>query len=438
MIAKERSGKQSMRYGLIIAGSVFGVLLIAEVVLRIGTYLVGGPVAALARQSPVSGFVFASADPWQFDARHGFVGRPGLQFLMGSITGLSGNCSEGPNSLWPESDLGHDWEAAELRIGVFGVDDAVTQPDWNRQPWPRLLGNELSRVSGRRIAIANYSRPGVGLVQSLILAADVAPAKRMHLVVLAPTTATLSLDVVYRAVLRIEGALIPLSSSSPQLIDQPTLGGPVGPIVNERVTKSWCSQIQTAARAGMTTLLRFDRLLNELKDHASIATLVGSKSLTANWFSTKLAIYELLRLRLPLFTGVNEATRIPPRYLSDPDLGRDRRVVAAVDALRKAGIPIFVLQSPLFPELLEKRLLLNYAGQPQEYLDTLLASIATLTGHSNLRMLDELERDIGAEAAEIVNNPAGDWQLREAGTELYANLAARAMAPVVAHLPNGR
>jgi hypothetical protein len=188
----------------------------------------------------------------------------------------------------------------------------------------------------------------------------------------------------------------------------------------------------------MTTLLRFDRLLNELKDHASIATLVGSKSLTANWFSTKLAIYELLRLRLPLFTGVNEATRIPPRYLSDPDLGRDRRVVAAVDALRKAGIPIFVLQSPLFPELLEKRLLLNYAGQPQEYLDTLLASIATLTGHSNLRMLDELERDIGAEAAEIVNNPAGDWQLREAGTELYANLAARAMAPVVAHLPNGR
>jgi hypothetical protein len=438
MVTKEQSSKRLIRYGLTIIGSVFGLLLITEIVLRICTYLVGGPVAVLARQSPVASFVFASADPWQFDARHGFVGRPGLQYLMGSISGLSGNCTEGPNSLWPGSDLGPAWEAAELRIGVFGVDDAITQPEWNRQPWPSLLANELSRVSGRRIAVANYSRPGVGLVQSLILAADVAPPNRMHLVVLAPTTATLSLDVVYRALLHVEGALIPLSSSSPELIDQPMLGGPVGPVVNAKVTTSWCIQVQTAARTGMTGLLRFDRVLNELRNQADVATLLSGKSLAANWLSSKLALLELLRLRLPLFTGIRDVARSPPRYLSDPDLGRDQRVAAAIEALRKADVSTVVLQSPLFPELVEKRLLLKYAGASQQYLDTLFASIASLTGHPNLRMIDELERNIGPEAAEIVNNPAGDWQLREAGTDLYAKLAARALAPLVAQLQSGR
>jgi len=436
--AQRQDGKRLVRYGLALAGVVFFLLLIAELSLRFYTYRVGGPVTALARQSPAPSFVFVSDDPWQFDPRHGFLGRPGVQYLMGSISGLSGSCSDSPNSLWPGSDLGPDWQAADLRIGVFGADDALMQPDWNRQPWPRLLANELPRASGRRLAVANYSRPGVGLVQSLVLAADVAPAKRMDLVVLAPTTATLSLDFVYRAVLPVEGARIPLASSSPRLIDDPTLGGPAGPIVNARVTIPWCNQIQTAARTGMTGLLRFDRVLNELQGQANVAALLATRPLVANWGSPQLALFQLLRLRPPLFTGVSEAARSPPRYLSDPDLGRDHRVVAAIAALRKAGISIIVLQSPIFPELLEKRQLLKYAGAPQEYIDTLLASIANLTGHPILRMIDALEGDIGPDATEIVNNPAGDWQLRVAGTELYASLAERALTPVVTRLQSGQ
>jgi hypothetical protein len=438
MIAKEKASKQLMRRAIIIGGGVLCLLLIVEFALRFWTSLAGGPIVALARQSPVANFVFASDDPWQFDPRHGFLGRPGLQYLIGSMSGLSGGCSDTPISLWPTSDLGADWDAAELRLGVFGADDAGMQPDWNRQPWPSLLAGELARLSGRRAAVANYSRPGVGVVQSLVLAADVAPAKRMHLVVLAPTTATLALDFVYRAVLPIAGARIPLTSSSPRLLDEPTLGGPVGPIVNPRVTKSWCSQLETATRAGMTGLLRFDGVVRELRNQASVAALLGSSSLAANWFSPRLALFNLLRLRPPLFTGVGEAVRSPPRYLSDPDLGRDQRVVAAIGALRGAGIPVVALQSPLFPELLEKRLLLKYSGVSQQYLDTILASIATLTGHPILRMIDALERDIAPHAAAIVNNPADDWQLREAGVELYAHLAARALTPVLARPEKGR
>jgi hypothetical protein len=52
-------------------------------------------------------------------------------------------------------------------------------------------------------------------------------------------------------------------------------------------------------------------------------------------------------------------------------------------------------------------------------------------------MFDALERDIGAEADKIVNNPKNDWTLRVAGTELYANLAARSLLPVLLQLqPN--
>jgi hypothetical protein len=53
-------------------------------------------------------------------------------------------------------------------------------------------------------------------------------------------------------------------------------------------------------------------------------------------------------------------------------------------------------------------------------------------------MFGALERDIGAEADKIVNNPAGDWTSRIAGTELYANLAARSLLPVLSQLHSSK
>jgi hypothetical protein len=274
--------------------------------------------------------------------------------------------------------------------------------------------------------------------QSLVLAAEVAPAQSIDLVVLAPTTATLALDFVYRAVLRTQGALLPLASKSASLIDEPTLGGPVGPIVNPRVTKSWCNQIQTATRTGLTALLRFDGVLKELQDAANVAALLARKPVAANWLSPRPALLQSLRQRKPMFAGVKDVAPSPPTYLSDPDLTHDGRATAALAALHGAGIPVVALQSPLFPELLERRLLLNYAGVPQQYLDTLLASVTHLSGRPVLRMIDALDRDVDSEAADLVNNPANDWQLRVAGTELYADLAARALLPMLATLKTGR
>lgn len=431
-----KASHNHLRRVVLAVGVVLGLLLIAELTVRAWTYAIGGPVAALARQAPVRSFGFTSDDPWQFDPRQGFIGRPGVSYLMGSLTDLRGGCVQ-LDSLWPDQDLGSAWEAAEFRIGLFGAYDAIYQPDWNRHPWPALLADELFRLSGRRVAVANYSRPGVGLVQSLMLAADVAPAQRMHLVVLAPTTATLALDFVYRAVLRIGGAAMPLASGSSRLVEEPTLGMPVGPIVNAGVTKSWCSRIETAARLEMTGLLRFDRIVNELQGQATAANLLASKSLAPDWWSTTPALFNLAQLRSPLFTAVREVPRASPSTLANPDLSRDNRVTEALDLLRKAGIPVQVLQSPLFPELLDRQILVNYSGVPQEYIETLLQSITALTGHPVLRMFDALEHDIGAEAGKIVNDPRNDWNLRIAGTEFYANLAGRSLLPVLSRLqPN--
>jgi hypothetical protein len=436
MTASRTGGRHVRRVVLAVIGVVC-ILLMAELAVRGWSYVTGGPVAARARQVSVSDFVFASEDPWQFDPRHGFIGRPGLRYVMGSLTGQGGSCSNLPNSLWPASNLGPAWDAAELRIGLFGVGDAVAQPDWNGHPWPALLADELSRLSGRRVVVANYSRPGVGLVQSLVLAADVAPAQRMHLVVLAPTTATLLLDFVYRAALRIDRATMPVASSSPRLQEEPALGVPVGPIVNPRVTEWWCSRIEEATRLGMTGMLRFDGVVNELQAQASVANLLASQSLVSDWWSTTPALLDLVELRSPRFMAVREVPRMPPRYLANPDLGGDRRVTEAIDALRKAAISVQILQSPLFPELRDRQMLLDYSGVPKQFVDILLRSAATLTGHPVLRMLDALERDIGAEADQIVNNPAGDWSLRVAGTELYASLAARSLLPILSRLqPN--
>jgi hypothetical protein len=438
MTADKARSSHSRRIVFPVVG-VVGLLLIAlvaELAVRAWTYAIGGPVVALAKQAPVAGFVFASDDPWQFDPRHGFIGRPGLRYLMGSLTGLSGGCALA-NSSWPDNNLGSDWDAAELRIGLFGVDDAGIQPDWNRRPWPALLAGELSRLSGRRVAVANYSRPGIGLVQSLVLAADVAPAQRMHLVVLAPTTATSLLDFVYRAMLPIGGATMLVTSSSPRLEEEPTLGVQVGPIINARVTESWCNQLQTATRSGMTGLLRFDRVVNELQAQANVANLLRSKSLVPDWLSMQPALLNLAQLRLPLFTAVREVPRALPSYMANLDLSRDSRATEAINVFRKAGISVHVLQSPLFPELRDRQVLLNYSGASSQQYATLFQSVAALTGHPVLRMLDALQRDIGAEADQIVNNPAGDWTLRVAGTELYASLAARSLLPVISRLhPN--
>ena len=417
---------------------MIGLLLAAELGCRSYSYLTGGPVAALARQSPVAGFVFVSDDPWQFDRTQGFVGRPGLRYLIGSATGLDVGCSELPASLWPGGDLGPSWDSAELRIALFGVDDAVQQPDWNRRPWPRILAEELSRRLGRRVEVASYSRPQVGPLQALVLAADRAPAIKSHLVVLAPSTGTLSLDFTYRSVGRIEGASVPVASHSPQVNEAPEVGAPVGAIVNPRVTKAWCDEMQSARRGGVPGLLRFDSVLAELQNQANVASLLAGRSLVSDWLSPRPALLPLLHLQAPRFVRVKEVARLLPRYLSNPDLGRDRRATTAMTTLRSAGIPVVVLHSPVLPELLERKVLLKYAGVPQSYLDALVASLEGLTGHRLLRMTDVLDRDVTAEASRIVNSPQGDWQLRVAGTELYGRLAAHALAPVVATIERPR
>lgn len=436
MTANYKRGKKILRVIGRVVGVLVGLLsiaLVAELAVRAWTYAIGGPVAVLASQArEVSSFGFASQNPWQFDPRHGFVGRPGISYLVGTLTDLRGGCAE-VDSLWPEKNLGPDWEKAEIRIGLFGAYDATYRPDRNSDPWPALLAHELSRLSGRRVAVANYSRPGVGLVQSLVLAADVAPSQHMQLVVLTPTTATLALDFVYRAMEQIGGASIPVVSSSARLAEEPELGTQIGPIVEPRVTEEWCKRVEETTRLGVTGLLRLDGVVKALSAHANVAKLLATKSLVPDWGSTTPALFNLAEGRSPLFTAVREVQRVGPSTLANPDLGRDPRATGAIDVLRRAGIPIQVLLSPLFPELRDRRLL-NYSGTSQEYLDTLMQSIPPLTGHPLLRMFDVLEHDIGGEANKIVVNPPNDWTLRVAGTDLYAKLAARSLLPIVSQL----
>jgi hypothetical protein len=433
MTANKARGRRLRRGAALAVAGIVGLFLIAELAVRAWTYAIGGPVVVQARQSTLSSFVFTSDDLWQFDQRHGFVGRPGLTYLIGSLTDLNGGCAL-IHSSWPDTDLGPTWEAAEVRIGIFGGYDAVQEPDWNGHPWPTLLADELSRLSGRRVAVANYSRPSVGLVQSVMLAADLAPAQHMDLVVLAPATSTLSLDFIYRAVLSTGGIMRPLISSSSRLVEEPTLGMPVGAIVNAHVTGSFCRRIQDAAGMGITGLLRLDGVVNELQQQASVANLLGNRSLVPNWWSAMPALFKLAQLRSPLFTAVHEVPRALPSTLANPDLSRDSRMTEAIGLLGKAGISVQVLQSPLFPELRDRQTLLNYAGVAPQYFDTLLQSIVAVTGHPVLRMFDALENDIGADADKLVNNPQNDWNLRVAGTELYAKLAARSLLPVVSRL----
>jgi hypothetical protein len=428
----------SGRARAILAGTL-ALLLLIELAARAYTYMLGGAIAAQARNYPAFDFVFASDDPWRFDPTRGFVGRPGLRFIIGSVgAGSNVSCSDLPTSLWPGDDLGPDWSRADLRIAFFGPDSAVEQPDWNRQPWPSVLSAALSRLSGRRVAVANYSRPGVGPVQAAMLAAEIAPAIGSDLVVLATSTGTLALDFVYRAVLSYEGTSIPLASSSPSLSDDPHLGVPVGNVVNPSVTKGWCNQMAIAARAGMTGISRLDGTLSQLRQQAAIASLLGQRSVATNWLSFKPALSQLARGRLPSFAAFKEVKRAPPRHLSDPDLGHDNRATRAMESLSSSGIPVVVVHSPIFPEVIERRLLLKYSGESQSYMATLLGSLEKLTERKVLWITDFLPDKDALHAEKLVNNPEGDWQLRQAGADLYADLAAQALLPIATALARER
>ena len=160
--------------------------------------------------------------------------------------------------------------------------------------------------------------------------------------------------------------------------------------------------------------------------------LLAQQPLASDWTSTRPALLRLVSGAGPAFIGVRPVTRAPPRFLPDPDLDHDGRAVEAMATLRKAGIPVAVLHSPLLPELLDRQILVKFTGTSQGYVDTLLASWQRLTGRPLLRMTDLLDRETHPDPAQVVNNPQGDWQLREAGTRLYADLAARALLPTIA------
>ncbi len=428
------------RWLAVLAGVIVVLLVLAETSLRGLSYLGGGPVAGMARQTPTKSFVFTSDDPWQFDARHGFLGKPGFRYIIGSVTdGAAVNCSDLPVSPWsPDPLASPDWQKADVRIAFFGGDDATAQPDWTAAAWPVQLGAELSRRSGRSVVVANFSRPSTGPYQNLLLAGDMAPKLGAHLAVISTQTGTLAYDMVYRTSAPVEGVTMPVQSSSPEIGARPEIGAPVGAMVNRRVSKAWCNQMQIASRTGMTGLLRLDGILNELQRQADTATLLQQRPMASDWTSTDPALLRLMRGETPAFASVTPVTRIPLRYRSNPDLGKDERAVAAIAALQKAGVAVAGLHSPILPELTQRKLLLNYLGADQGYLDLLLASFGRLAGGPLLFMTDTPEASRPFDPKTLVNNPAGDWQLRAAGTEFYAAMAASALLPTIAKLPAGR
>ena len=423
---------RNKKRALTVGGVLLACVAVIEFGLRLYSYWTGGPVAALARQNPIPAFVFASADPWLFDPKHGFLGRPGLRYLMGSITnGHVDGCSDLPHTIWPGLESEPAWKAADLQIALFGVDDALAEPDWNGEPWPSILAGQLSQATGKRIVVRNYSRPSVSMLQSLVLAGEIAPATGAKLVVIATSTANLPLDFVYRTVGTIEGASVARVSSSDAIQSRPELGIPVGPLIDQRVTKIWCNQAQIMTRGSMVTLMRFDRLLNDLQEHANIVNQTGQRTLMANWTSAQPAIVRLMTGRSPVFAATSPVERVPIHYLANPNIAADQRAKSAAGALQVAAIPWIVLHSPNFAELQQRRVLLNYAGVAQTFFDAVLRSLETLGSEKLILMHEMLSSSDAYRPEALVNNPQGDWQLRVRGTELYAHMAARALLPIV-------
>jgi hypothetical protein len=360
-------------------------------------------------------FTAYSSSIWQYDRKLGYTYKPSARMDWVMVEdGLVQRCGTKTTAADGTSGRGPAGTKAAVDIAVLG--DSFTAAVQDGVSWPDLLADELQRANpSLSLRIRNLSRDGYGVLQMVDQAADLLAAGKTRPDIL--IVAIIGPDLRRLRVWRREkqGPVHPelYYSFDPDMPEHPETYGRAA-LINGKVTRQWCESLLASKNTA-------DGLLAEIAEQyksarASDEVFSGKRvdmlSLSSCYLCRKIRTGSPYRPAAGLIQSGGIAI---DRYSRDPDFVRN------IDAIRAAGIPIWLAYLPWEPELRSG----NKALQPRE-----------------MELLKDLQRyvdrffdltpaqGLGDEATRLTMLPV-DAHPSLKGLEYYASGMAKEILPAV-------
>jgi hypothetical protein len=367
---------------------------------------------------------------WVYNADYGFDFYP--SYLTGNIVnGAFDHCSRGGMI----DELGN-LARRESRYGTGDMNGILVGSSYtmgthtNGLFFHEVLEDALSRKTGKRIAIENYSRDSMGIIQMFDMAASLLKSQNPDFLVIAFNTATLSMPRHWRNVLPYKDGFYNFYFMIEPAGEKATRSNSYVHrfVVYDKVTDEWCAEMMAAKKDGQTERLQNDPVIKALiKRHNEILRERKIPKISVDLLSLRRSYLFNRIVRGNVFWNldiyVNEVNSLLPlqlyRYDDDPKFNE------SVSKVISAGIPVFLVHIPSYPELLkgEEWAGSGYGGLPISQELSLAESLENLPGLP-VRSLLAKSHAPRADAAEFANKADGadrDWHPNAKGIELFVD-----------------
>jgi hypothetical protein len=351
------------------------------------------------KPDPAPTFSFwAYPAPWRYDEKLGFAYNNGT-WLAGNIEkGLFANCGYSGlgNSYGNAYALRSDYSKADIKIFLMGSSFTMTMTK-NGLTVSDVLEKRLSQLTGKSVSILNFSRDSTGILNAFDIAQAGIDKLKPDLMLFVFNTTQFGYqrhwrvvhpDPRYPGIWRMAFSLDPsdkLADPRRVILQQQ--------VISNEVTSEWCDRLSKAVIAKDESTLRNDPVVKKLiAAREQIRHDVTGRLLAVDFYATNVSFaYNRIKHKNPYYRMkvFEENTVYAP--LSTGDYGTDKVFVGAVGAVRKSGIPYFLIHIPAHKELGE-RLDGNYDfggfGAPADREKQQAASIESVTSKKIFHLYD--------------------------------------------------
>lgn len=312
-------------------------------------------------------FSVHSNSVWDFDRDLGYSYRPqahtdwatirsGVPVLCGSfVSGLLGS---------PGKGLTSQQLAAGPRYIVLG--DSFTAMVHDGETWPDILSDKIKQQTTEAVPILNLARDGYGVLQMFDQAAKLLrDGYRPTALIIAITAADLLRARMWRMTSEGTSSQDVFSSSVPSLEIKPTTHIRTT-LIDGHVTRSWCERSRASGKENDTSKEIIQALLaTKLQDERrGLKLVINVLSVTQCYICNRILHADPLH-GIGRMTG--HAYHNFNRFQDDPQF------ISDVLEIRKAGIPVWLVYLPVYPELRNARKQLD--SQQQQLFESLAAEV---------------------------------------------------------------
>ena len=367
---------------------------------------------------------------WVYNADYGFDFHP--DYLTGNIVkGAFDHCARGGGIDQRGNLMKRDSRYGTGELNGILVGSSYTMGTQNSGLFfHEVLEDVLSKKAGKMVAIENYSRDSMGVIQMFDMAAFLAKSEHPDFILIAFNTATLSMPRHWRNVLPYKDGFYNFYFMTEPAGDNPTTSNSYVHrwVVYDKVTDAWCAEMMAAKKDGQADRLHNDPVIKALiKRHNNILRERQTPKVSVDLLTLKRSYLFNRIIRGNVFWDmdiyVNEVNSLLPlrlhRYDHDPKFNQ------SVATLMSSGIPVILVHIPSYPELKtgEEWAGSGYGGLPKSQELSLAESLENLP---NLPVLSLLAKSHAprADAADFAHKAEGadrDWHPNSKGIDLFVD-----------------